>query len=220
METDDLKRALALLDQRLDRQGLVQTLHAGKAERDRLNDGLDRLARGQSWTIIWGVVMCLLGVAAWRGSLQTAPGVFVSGIVVHIFGVLTIAAGAVIEALIARIDYSDPVVVLQRRVAEAQRAHVIAGMVVGMPWCFLWVPFMIVLYTVLFGVDISASDPSLMLELTGMGILGMVVTWLVYRWAKMTNHAGLIHGFENVFRGGQMMRVQERIDTIAAFEQG
>lgn len=220
MEPDDLKRALALLDNRLDRQGLVQARQASEGGRHRLNDSLGALAHGQTWTILWGVAMCLLGVAAWRGSLHAAPGAFVSGIVVHIFGALTIAAGVVIKVLAARVDYSEPVIVLQKRVAKVQRAYVIAGMVVGMSWCFLWVPFLIVLFRAFFGVDVSASDPLLMLELTGIGVLGMAATWLVYRWAKWTGRVGVVHGFERVFAGGHLVRAQARIDAIAAFERG
>jgi hypothetical protein len=220
MELDDLKRALALLDDRLDRQGLVQARQAGEGARHRLNDSLDALARGQTWTILWGLAMCLLGVAAWRGSLDMAPGAFVSGIVVHVFGALTIAAGAVIKALVARIDYSEPVIAIQRRVAKVQRAYVIAGIVVGMPWCFLWVPFMIVLFRALFGVDFSAADPWLMIELTGAGMLAMAATWLVYRRAKLAGRVGPIHGFEKIFAGRHLIRAQARIDAIAAFEHG
>ena len=220
METDNLKRALALLDERLDRQGLVQARHAGQGGRHRLNDSLDALARGQTWTILWGVAMCLLGVAAWRESLDTAPGAFASGVVVHVFGALTIAAGAVIKALVARVDYSEPVIAIQKRVARVERAYVVAGMGVGMPWCFLWVPFLIVLFKAFLGIDFSASDPWLMLELTGLGVAGMAATWLTYHWAKSTGRIGLVDGFERVFAGRHLVRAQARIDAIAAFEHG
>ena len=219
MELDDLKQALGRLDQRLEEQVAWQAFQARRQSRDRLEDNVQPVARGQTWLIAFGALTCLLGVSAWHGNLAH-PGAFVSGIILHVYGVLTIATGVALKVQIARIDYAGSVLTIQRRLSRVRYLFVVAGMITGMPWCVLWVPFGIALFAALFGVDItSALGPAFLWSIALFGVIGVGVPWLIYRWAKRTGRSGVVQGFEDAFTGERLKRAQAQLDEIARFER-
>ncbi|QNQ08960.1 hypothetical protein [Sphingomonas alpina] len=219
MELHDLKLALNQLDARLERQAALQMQMVRREARNTLRDTLTPLARSQTWLIVSGALFCLLGVAAWHGELRHPGGAFASGVILHVYGLLSIAAGVVIKVLVARIDYAEPVVAIQKRLAQLRRAQLWAGIVIGMPWWVLWVPLMIVVLRLLTGVDIAFFASGFLWTLTITGLAGMAATWLVYRWARFTGRQHIVRGFENAFAGEHLKRAQAQLDEITQFER-
>jgi len=219
VELDDLKQALDRLDNRLESQAASAARHFRRETGDRLRDSLRPLSRAQTWTIIMGAVTAFIGVAAWHGARHSLGGLFASGVILHAYGVAAILFGAIIKALIGRIDASGPVVVIQKRLAGLRKVHVLAGVVVGLSWCLLWVPATIALFGLLFGIDISAQAPALWLWLAAGGAAAMLATWLAYRWARASGQTRVAGAFENAFTGEHLRRAQTELDEIAHFER-
>jgi hypothetical protein len=219
VELDDLKQALDRLDKRLESQAASISLHFRRETGDRLRDSLRPLSRAQTWTIVMGAVTAFIGVAAWHGARHSLGGLFVSGVILHAYGVAAILFGAIVKALIGRIDASGPVVVIQKRLAGLRKVHVLAGVVVGLSWCLLWVPAMIALFGLLFGVDISAPAPALWLLLGAGGAAAMVATWLFYRWARASGRTRITGALESAFTGEHLRRAQTELAEIAQFER-
>jgi hypothetical protein len=218
MELDELKTAWQSLEQRLQR---VETL--------RLAEGYDRRARavhtslrplaiGQSVQIAFGIAMIIVGVALWS-SFKTIVPVFVSGLVLHVYGVVTIIAAGVVLGGIARIDRSLPVVALQRRLAKLRRAYVVSGMIVGLPWWVLWTVAPIVVAS-LAAAGHGSVDPNVGLWLgtsVAFGVGGLVATWALHRWARRPGREAFAQRFDDAAAGSSLRRAQAELDALQLF---
>lgn len=219
MELDDLKQALVRLDRRLEEQAAVNVALARRGARNRLEDSLRPLGRAQTWQIVMGIVTTFIGVAAWHSTLDTMGGPFVSGVILHIYGIVLIIFGAVTKTLLAAIDWSGPVLGIQRRLARVRKGQVVAGIVIGLSWCVLWIPALIALAYLLAGLDIVAPSPSTWLWLTAGGVAMMVAVWLFHHWAHATGRTAIIAAFDSLFTGEHLGRAQAELDSIQRFER-
>src|SRR5690606_16370138 len=73
--------------------------------------------------------------------------------IVHIYAVALIALGGGTLALLLQLDFAAPVLAIQQRLASLRRAHIRNSLIAGIPWCFLWVPFGMLLLGML-GFDV------------------------------------------------------------------
>jgi serine/threonine-protein kinase len=77
----------------------------------------------------------------WGGGFWTeyldVPYLLIAGLLVHAAGLSMIGLGAAMQVLIARIDYSAPVLAIQRQLAQVRTLYVYGGLAVGLPWWLL-----------------------------------------------------------------------------------
>jgi len=139
MEIDDLKHAWQSLDQRLDQQHTLQLHVLRERKLDSLRRHLRPLVWGHVLQMLFGVLLVLLSVSVWSQHLHQTH-LLVAGLVMHLYGIAVIIFGGVMLGRISRIDYSTPVLGLQKQLASVRRQYVIGGMCVGLPWWLLWVP--------------------------------------------------------------------------------
>jgi hypothetical protein len=225
MELDDLKQALTRLDKRFEAQAATDLAHARREVRNRAADGLRPMARGQIGLIVSGAITALIGVATWHGSTFSDGGSaghfgpFVSGIILHVYGVAMIMFGVIVRVLIAGIDWAAPVVSIQRRLAKVRRAYVLAGIVIGLTWCVLWMPAMVAGLFLLFGTDIVAPSPVTWLWLGASGLGLMAAVGLFYLWASATGRTAITNAFSRAFTGEPLGRAEADLAAISAFER-
>ncbi|HST35385.1 MAG TPA: hypothetical protein VLK25_01980 [Allosphingosinicella sp.] len=219
MELDDLKQAFARLDRRLEEQNAVNVAQVRRDARNRLQDSIRPLGRAQTWQIVAGAATAFIGVAVWHGTRDTMGGPFVSGVILHLYGIAMIIFGAVTKALIGAIDWAGPVLGIQRRLARVRKAQVLAGIVIGLSWCVLWIPAMIALFQLLFGIDIVAPSPSTWLWLSAGGVALMGAVGLFQYWARATGRTAIAAAFDSAFTGEHLGRAQAELDAIQRFER-
>lgn len=219
MELDDLKQALVRLDRRLEEQAAVNVAQVRRDARNRLQDSLRPFARAQTWLIVAGAATAFIGVAVWHGTLERMGGPFLSGVILHLYGIAMIIFGAVTKALIGGIDWAGPVLGIQRRLARVRKAHVLAGITIGLSWCVLWIPAMIALFQLLFGIDIVAPSPSTWLWMTAGGLALMIAVGLFQHWARVTGRTAITAAFDSAFTGEHLGRAQAELDSIQRFER-
>jgi hypothetical protein len=219
VELDDLRQAMDRLDKRLEGQAAVGAINFRRETRDRLRGSLRPLARGQTWLIVLGVLTAFAGVAVWHSARHAMGGLFACGVIIHVYGVLMIGVGALTKALIGRIDWTGPVLGIQKRLAQLRKARIIAAMILGMPWCFLWVPAIIVAFRLLTGIDIFVFGPATWLWQIGGGVALMTAALLFYRWAKATGRTAITRAIDGTFTGEHLKRAQAELDEIARFDR-
>lgn len=221
MELDDLKQALTRLDKRFEAQAAIDLANARRDARRSAGDGLKPLARGQIGLIISGVITAFIGVAAWHANKggDGATGPFVSGIILHIYGVAMILFGVLIRVLLSNLDWTQPVVSIQRRLAKVRRAYVLAGIVIGLTWCVLWMPAMVAGFYLVFGVDIVAPSPGTWAWLGAGGLGLMAAVGLFYAWASATGRSAITNAFGRAFTGEHLARAQADLAAIGRFER-
>jgi serine/threonine-protein kinase len=218
MELDDLKQAWQSLDRRL-AQSHELRLHE---YRERKLSGLKRLLLplrfGQAVQMLLGIVVVLIAVAFWRNYWQE-PAMLATGILMHAYGVLTIAAGGVIQGRISAVDHAAPVLQIQKQLASLRRAYVVGGMWVGLPWALLWVFGAVMLARAMTGVNLFVSAPWFVYPNLALGVLILLGVRWFHRWSRSPAHPERAKRFEDSVSGRSIRQAQTMIHDVERFER-
>lgn len=217
MELDDLKQNWQKLDRLLTQQNALQ-FEAFKEQRvGKIRRHLLLLQFGQVVQMLFGIAIVLIAVGFWRSYWQETS-MLVTGIVMHVYGVMVIACAGVVQGRVSRIDRSKPVLEVQKRLAALRRSYVVLGMWVGLPWAFLWVLCAVMLARAFAGINLYASAPMFVCFnlLLGAAILLGVRGW--HRWLAAPQRAELAKRYQNSLSGGSIRKAQAALDEVARFE--
>lgn len=218
MELDDLKQAWQTIDRRLEQHNSLQLQVLRESKLDTLRRRLRPLAWGQAIQMIAGVLLVMLSFDFWSAHRQETH-LFIAGIVMHVYGVLMIAIGGITTAWLSRIDYSAPVVTMQKQIAGVRRLYVIGGMLVGLPWWVLWLPAMMMFVQGVFGADLYLNLGQSFWLNVGFGLAGLAATAWFYHWSRHPSRPRLAKLVEDSVTGASLRRAQGVLDEIAMFEQ-
>src|SRR5690606_1415901 len=105
-----------------------------------------------------------------------------TGLVLHAFGLVNIVLAAITLGLATTIDYTAPVLDIQRRLARLLRVYGINAAACGLPWWIMWV-LVVVAVGGLQGIPPGAGTPAWISLGLGIGIAGLVATGL-YAWLR------------------------------------
>lgn len=218
MEFDDMKAAWQTLDRRIEQQHALNLQLFRDSRSDKARTGLRPLYWGQVAQIFYGVLMILLGVSVWR-SHSEIPQLFVSGIIVHVYGVVAIMLAGITLGMIRRLDYSAPVLAIQKQIAQLRSFYVRSGMIVGLSWWLFWIPFVACFFAWLAGVDVFANMGGAIGWSAGVGVAGLLATWGFHRWAERSGHVRWVKAMNDNMGGSSLRKVQALLDEIKRFEQ-
>ena len=222
MELDELKATWQALDRKMTRSNAIQLQLFKDGKLKNMRAGLRPLFWGQVVQMIFGVPFILLAGLLWYRvgtfDLPLPVPLLIAGIIVHAYGVITVAMAGQTLSLISRIDYSAPVLVIQKQLATLRRTYIVNGMLSGLPWWFLWVPLLMVLAG-LSGGDLYAKAPSVVWIGMGVGIVGLLATWWFHRWSRNPKRPRLAKAMEDSVTGGSLRKARQLIDEIARFEK-
>lgn len=141
----------------------------------RVENSLRPLFRWQIVQILFGVALIVLGAQCWTRNMHVFHRV-VSGVIVHVYGVIVISQAALVCNRIKRIDYSKSVQDIRSKLDSAQFGYLRAGIIVGIVWWLMWIPACVAM-----GFDVVLHPNSLIPSLV-VGIVGLVVSlWLYWR---------------------------------------
>jgi hypothetical protein len=214
MELDDFKTAWKTIDARLQRQHALDLNRFRGEKLERMRSGLRPLFWGQCLQVLFGAGIALFAAALWSRHPHAIP-VIVAGAIVHAYGIACIiGAGAVLGAM-AKFDNAAPVLEIQKQLMRVRKAYVIGGMVLGIPWWFLWIPFVMVL-AALGGVDVFSHAPGFIYASLAVGMLGMLGTWWVYRWSRRPARA---QALDDALSGASLRRARAQLEELERFER-
>jgi hypothetical protein len=213
MELDDFRQAWQALDTRLARDAALRLDELRERKLGGVARSLRPLAWGQAGTIAFGIALVLLGAGTWTGHRDDAA-LFASGLVVHVFGVLTIIAGASTLAMIGRIDYAAPVLKIQHQLLRLRRCYLAWGAIVGLPWWLLWVPALVCLS----GRNLYAV-PGLLEGSVVVGVLGLLATRAFQHWLGRPGREQLAQRMDDAAAGRSLARAQAGLDELGRFER-
>lgn len=181
MEMDELEQAWARLDERLGHQDAllqqVRRLQGVDAARSRLR----LVSVGQLVQLAIGLAIVVWAGSYWHAHLGQAHLV-VYGVALHLYGIALLVGAALQLVQLARVDYRQPVLELQRRLlalrrlrSRSERALLMAGMVA-------WVPLVFIGLNAI-GQDVWPSRPGVVWFNLGVGVaLALLVAWLARRY--------------------------------------
>lgn len=172
----DHKSAIPTSNASLQQQELAARLLVTRRElMDRVRMALRPLFRWQLVQIFAGVAIIAVGAQCWARNTDVAHRL-VSGLIMHVYGVLVIASAANVCTKINRIDYAQPVDQIRERLALVRKAYLWLGLVLGLPWWLLWLPLCVSV-----GFD-AVMYPTCLYPSIVIGVIGLVVTyWFAIR---------------------------------------
>ena len=140
---------------------------------DRVKSSLRPLLKGQLIQMLIGIAIIILGAQCWARNTHL-PHRLLCGAILHVYGVLLIAAAANVLTRINRIDYSQPVSQVHSALDRLRNSYLRFGALAGFPWWLMWLPA-----TVAAGFDDVLHPYSLIPSLI-VGVIGLVATYWLY----------------------------------------
>jgi len=216
-ELDDLKSTWQTLSRNLERQHALTLHQFRETKRTRFRSGFRWLVIGQILQIVCGVLLAVFAARFWSAHLGVIHAM-VYGISLHAYGVmLIIFAGRDLE-LIRRLDYSAPVVELQKQVAALRKWHVRSAWWFGVTGCLIWIPFILAIaYSA--GADIWLRNPGVVGWLVVSGLVPVALLVGVVLWSRRPGERKLARILEESSVGRSVNRAQALVDEIAQFER-
>jgi eukaryotic-like serine/threonine-protein kinase len=142
---------------------------------DRVEASLRPLFRGQLIQILIGIALIALGVYCWAQNTQILHRL-ISGVILHVYGVVVISQAILVCTRIKRIDYSKSVAEIRRKLDSLQSGYLRAGVLIGFVWWLMWIPVAVAL-----GFD-AVMHPNSFIPSLVVGIVGFVASvWLYLR---------------------------------------
>ncbi len=217
MELDELKSAWQVLDRKLSRESAINLALYRDRKLDQVRSSLQPLRRQLVAQLLAGIGIILFTGYLWS-TQPTAISIILAGVAVQLYGIACIISAGVVLSGIRSVDYSGSVLEIQNRLARVQRAYVLAGIVAGLPWWFMWVPFLMVLAQ-FGGVDLYANAPSVIWGGLGVGALGMLASWWLYSYSRDTSRPRLNRWVDDAMTGRSLRKAQGQLEEIRRFEQ-
>ncbi len=214
MELDDLKSAWQSIDRRLAEQNAL-ALHVFKE---------NKLAQARSLLrpLQWGQVLQLLtglGMIIWFAPFwvehRHVPHLLISGLLLHVYGLLFVIFAARELFLIGTIDYAAPVLTIQKQLLTLRNWRIRMAPIFGLTGCFIWIPLMLVIFKYL-GVDVWQKSPGLVLIFIASGLISLIVFLSIWKWSRGPS---LVQETNDYSAGRSLQRAQSVLDEIARFEQ-
>ncbi|MCX7514681.1 hypothetical protein [Frateuria sp. STR12] len=216
MELDEMKLAWQQLNQRLDRQQALNLRLYRERRLDKLRHGLRPLVWGQAIQIAFGVLFMLLGTAYWAGHLETLHRI-VLGVTVQVFGIVMVAFAGRILHLVLEIDYTAPVLDIQRRLAQLRAWRVrIEAPVFAVVGSFVWIPLLLMEIHWEIGVDVWARWPAFVGWLVICGWISLALVLMVVLLAHWT---GRMRWITDNAAGKAVRKAEAALEEIACFER-
>jgi hypothetical protein len=175
MELDDLKSAWQSLDRRLQLDNALRLQDLRERKLDKARGNLRPLLFGLALQASLGIGLIVLGVACWHRNLDV-PGLLLTGIVLHAFGVLNVAFAGIVTGLAASMDYAAPVLAIQKRLRLLLRLQVLNSNACGAPWWIAWV-LVVVGFAGLSPGHVAGPTPTWIWISLVLGLAGMLATW-------------------------------------------
>jgi hypothetical protein len=181
MELDDMKLAWQTLDRRLDLQNALNLHQFREGKLDKARSKLRRLYWAKIVQILFGDALIYFGImSAIRH--RDVPHLLACSLFMLAYGLLTVIFGGVTLGKIASIDYTAPVVEIQKRVGALHRIYALASLCLGLPWWFLWIAIFVLEMRANLGVDLFITLPTFIWISGATGVAGFVATaWYLRR---------------------------------------
>jgi serine/threonine-protein kinase len=216
-ELDDLKSAWQTLSRNLERQNALALHQFRETKLTRFRAAFRWLVTGQVIQIICGALLSIIGGSFWVDHLGT-PHLMIYGLSFHAYGLMMILFAARDLFLLQRLDYTAPVLTLQKQLADLRRWHVQAGLWFGVAGCFIWIPLMLMIFYGL-GSDVWTRSPAVVgwFVLSGLVCLG-IMGGIIF-WSRRPGKERFARALVNSSAGRAVRRSQALLDEIARFEQ-
>ncbi len=217
MELDDLKLAWQTLDRRLEQQNAMNLYQFKETNLTKVKSGLRPLLFGQGIQLIIGVLMMLLSAPFWVEHIAT-PHLLIYGLSLHLYALMLVIFAARDLHMIAGMDYSAPVLTIQKQIAELRSWHLRMGPIFAFSGCVIWVPLTLMVFYWL-GADIWLHAPTVVYWFIANSIACIAIIYGFIRWSRHPNRTKLAAYLDKTSVGRSVNRAQAVLSEIKQFEK-
>jgi hypothetical protein len=217
MELDELKQTLRTMEARLAHESKLNLESRFERKRARVQANLWPLYLTHGAEALFGLLLALVVGPFWVSHIDQ-PHLLIAGLIVHVYAVAMMALGGWTLSLLLKLDFGAPVVAIQERLARVRRAYIRSGLIVGLPWCFLWIPFGMLFFEML-GFDIYAnfSRAWFFSNVAVSTVIMLVTLWLCRGLWYRPSDAAEARKLEETWGGKRLLNVQRFLDELAEF---
>jgi hypothetical protein len=220
MELEDLKRRWEENDAKLDRSIRLNTRLLQSALLGKADTSTRWLSRGLTFELLLNLIapVCLgMFIANHVGEARF----LVAAVVLHLCAIAVVIALAHQLVAIQRIDYSAPIVEIQKRLESlrVERIRTTIWTLLAAP--LLWTPLLIVGLKGFFGVDAYASLGAGFLAanvLFGLLVLALAL-WVSRHYADRMGRSPLVQRLMRDLSGQSLAKATEFLGALARFEE-
>ncbi len=180
MDNDALKSAWQDLSRRIERQDTINLQLLRERKLDKVRSNMRRMYWGKIAQIMFGDALIFFGITTGIHH-HAEPHLLACSAFMLAYGVLTVVFGGVTLGKISNIDYTAPVLDIQKRVVALRRIHRIANQCLGLPWWFLWIAIFVLEMKANMGIDLFAAAPAFLWVSGAIGIVGFIATLGCFR---------------------------------------
>jgi len=173
---------------------------------DRVKGSLRPLRNGQIIQILVGASMIILGALCWTQNTDL-PHRLICGLIMHVYGVIVIGAGAHVCTRIGRMDYTKPVAEVRTALGRVRKAFQLTGPIMGIPWWLMWVPACVAI-----GFD-AVMHPGCLWVALAIGIPGFAISLWLY-WRALGSAKTPAQKWDKSFVGNGLSRAWMMLDEI------
>jgi hypothetical protein len=214
VELEDLKTAWKELERRLEARDEA-VLARERLLRSR--SALRLVGWGQAFQIVLWLVLVAVSASFWVAHWRTLHLLW-AGLLMHLYGVITIGLSVRQLFLLAAVDHTAPVVELQRKLADLRRERIRTELFLGLPWWYLWVAAAMMGAKLLLGVDLYAVAPAWIHLTLAVGVVAMVLTfWIPRRLARTPLGSRFLRAVLDDLAGPSLLRAEREVEAIARF---
>lgn len=221
MELDELRATWTAYDRRLDESLRLNTMLLQRMMLDRTESALKRLSLGVI-VELGASILAVLWLGAFLRDHLGEPHFFLPALLLHLGLIVDIGALVYQIVAVAEIDYSAPIVEIQKRLATLRviRVRVTKWTLLLIP--LAWTPALIVLLKGLLGVDAYALfRPSWFIANLLFGLVVLVAgLWIARRYAERLARFPLMQRVMRDIAGANLIAAETSLRSLQAFEQG
>lgn len=219
MDLDELKTAWRALDERVN-QSLALNLQTRRdVTMDRARASLNHLAWSPRLNLAMDVIWALIN-GSFLARHVAEPRFALPAALLLATAIVFIVSNARQIARLSGVDYSGPVVAIQRALADVYAMRVRDTRWILMSGPLLWMPMLIVLARFL-GVDLYAvANGAWILGNFAFGLLVLVAGfWFATRFGPRLKTSTIAKRLADGFAGATLTRAMRLVDEISEFER-
>lgn len=214
LELAELKSAWRALDAKLERQHALERQEFKQSRLRRARLHLFPYHLESALEILIGLTIAVLAGGFWSGHLGE-PVPLAAGLALHAYGVAMIGLATYQLVLLARLDFSAPVLAIQKDLAGLREWRLRAALALGLPWWILWLALLVCLARAFPGIDLHARAPGWLVGNLVVGIVGLIASLFLVRRLRRRNPEGA----DLTALGWLLGRARRELAEIERFER-
>lgn len=219
MELDDFKSQWAEYDRKLDTSIHLSTQVLRETRMSRLGSNLKWAFRGILFEQLMSIPAVALLAIFIRNHISD-PRYVVPAAVLDLFAIYSVVSCGWQMGTLSSIDYGQPVVTIQKKIQKVKLVRLATVKWGFLLWPILWIPFTIVFFRGIFGIDgyVMFRGSRLAIDLAA----GAAITALLYvvsnRLADRVNRLPLAQRVFNELAGRNLSKATAFLEQLRQFE--